>query len=440
MDLTSLTDQGRLLTQNYALNFAQKQQIASTLHSIDPSLFAQQRALILQPITPIAESYEPCDQWSSAGSLANQERGRQLLKEGKCGCLLVAGGQGSRFGSQSPKGAFPITVIEHKSLFQLICERVLAAGHQVRRALPLAIMTSEENDRATRTFFHHHHYFGLQESQVDFFVQKSLPLLDDQGNLFLDSPSRIAFGPDGNGVALHAFYQAGIWQKWFDKGVRHLAFIQIDNALADPFDAELFGYHAREHAEVSIKAVLRVDPTEKVGVLVKQGTHLHVIEYTEMNDSERLARQPNSALRHPCANLSLFCFEMTFIERVAPIPLPFHLAHKAVKTAWGERLAWKFERFIFDVLPFAQKTGLLVYPREHCFAPLKNREGPDSPQTVRKALLQRDQEVFKEVTGQSVGPDTPLELSPKFYYPTPALLAYCRQHCLTPIGYVDIPS
>ena len=47
------------------------------------------------------------------------EPGLELLRNGKVGCLIVAGGQGSRLGFDGPKGMFPITPIKKKTLFQV---------------------------------------------------------------------------------------------------------------------------------------------------------------------------------------------------------------------------------------------------------------------------------------------------------------------------------
>jgi UDP-N-acetylglucosamine/UDP-N-acetylgalactosamine diphosphorylase len=82
--------------------------------------------------------------------------------------------------------------------------------------------------------------------------------------------------------------------------------------------------------------------------------------------------------------------------------------------------AWKFERFIFDVLPHATKICVLVYPRELCFAPLKNASGPYSPDTVGAALMERDRTVLQEISGIKI--EGAVEISQDFYYPTDALL------------------
>ena len=47
----------------------------------------------------------------------------------------------------------------------------------------------------------------------------------------------------------------------------------------------------------------------------------------------------------------------------------------------------QFERFIFDLLPAAGPNYLVVETtRDGEFAPLKNRDGADSPETLRQAL------------------------------------------------------
>ncbi len=51
--------------------------------------------------------------------------GEGLLRSGKVGAFLVAGGQGSRLGFDGPKGAYPITPIKRKTLFQLHAEKIL---------------------------------------------------------------------------------------------------------------------------------------------------------------------------------------------------------------------------------------------------------------------------------------------------------------------------
>jgi UDP-N-acetylglucosamine/UDP-N-acetylgalactosamine diphosphorylase len=226
---------------------------------------------------------------------------------------------------------------------------------------------------------------------VAFFVQGSLPFVGDDGQLYLASADSIAQGPDGNGGALHQFYSSGIWKQWADAGVEYVTFQPIDNALADPYDAELIGYHARKQAEVTLKGTQRASAAEAVGVIAMCDGKIRVVEYTELSEGEQRATRGDGQLKHAIANLSMFCFSMTFIEKLNHLPthaLPLHLAYKPVQVLGQSHpiKAWKCERFIFDVLDAATRISVLVCPREDCFAPLKNQSGPDSLPHVQQAL------------------------------------------------------
>ena len=61
---------------------------------------------------------------------------------GKLGVVLVAGGQGTRLGFDHPKGLFPVGPISKAPLFQILFEKLLAAGTRYGAAIPLYIMTS----------------------------------------------------------------------------------------------------------------------------------------------------------------------------------------------------------------------------------------------------------------------------------------------------------
>jgi len=47
------------------------------------------------------------------------KRGVELIRRNKVAALTVAGGQGTRLGFNGPKGAYQISVVKNKSLFQL---------------------------------------------------------------------------------------------------------------------------------------------------------------------------------------------------------------------------------------------------------------------------------------------------------------------------------
>ncbi|MBN9377577.1 MAG: hypothetical protein BGO14_10810 [Chlamydiales bacterium 38-26] len=433
--------QTQLLDYWQSLNAEEKDTLLSQIENLDIELFLKQKAILQHPPVNLSASFEPFEDFKSCGSAADEKLGKELIHQGKMACLIVAGGQATRLNLQGPKGLYPISNIRNKSLFQIFAEKVVCAGKQAGNALQLAIMTSPINHEMTTTYFKAHHFFGLKINQVHFFSQKMLPYLDDVGNLFLEKKGKIAEGPDGNGAALYNLWTHGIISLWKSLGIEYVNFIMIDNPLADPFDAELLGYHVRNQQDITVKCILKNNPEEKVGVLVKQDDKIKVIEYSEMSASERSAQTSSGSLRHACANISLFCISMSFIEKICQQghPLPLHPAYKTAPNLLNTQAkAWKFEHFIFDILPLANKVGALLYPREYCFAPLKNLAGNDSPETVKKALQKRDQKIYEELFNHKAPPE-PFELAQDFYYPTPSLMELWKGKTLFNDRYLGDP-
>jgi len=109
------------------------------------------------------------------------------------------------------------------------------------------------------------------------------------------------------------------------------------------------------------------------------------------------------------------------------VVLPWHIARKKVKalnptpagTETVDRDAVKLEMFIFDAIPFADRSLFFETDRAEEFAPLKNREGLDSIDTCRRGQIERAAR-WLERCGVEVprGPEgTPLsaiEISPLF--------------------------
>jgi len=433
-----------LLRHWHTLQPEQKKNIFAQLQQIDiPTLRLQQR-LILQPQTT-QRKITPFTHYSLSGNSEDAQCGLELISKGQVGCLLLAGGQGSRLRIDGPKGICAVSKVCKKSLFQLFAEKTLAAGKQVKRPLLLAIMTSPLNHAETVSFFEKNDLFGLDKKQLSFFQQKNLPLLDREGNLFLETKDHLSEGPDGNGASLERFFECGLGDEWRTQGIQYLNCVLIDNALADPFDAELIGYQARRQSDIVIKCVMRKNPEEKVGVIVQENGKIAVIEYSEMSNEERLALNLEMTLLHPLANISLFSFKMKFVAEVEKNLHPiFHKSFKAVNflnkdgvTIKAEQpMAWKFERFLFDTLSIAPKVEALVYPRENCFAPLKNFSGNDSFDSVVSALEHRDRQIISAITGSSCL-ESPLELAQDFYYPDEELLKKWRGKKLTHGGYIE---
>src|SRR5262249_17802987 len=189
---------------------------------------------------------------------------------------------------------------------------------------------------------------------------------------------------------------SGLLDHLRDRGVRHVFYFQVDNPLVKIADPTFLGHHLGRRSEASSKVVAKRSPQEKVGVFAQVNGRCTLIEYSDLPDE--LARQTDETgrLRLWAGNPAIHIFDVAFLERVTrgADRIPFHVAKKKVPhlNERGEQVqpehenALKFERFIFDVLPLAERWLLVETTRQDEFEPLKNATGADSPETVYRGL------------------------------------------------------
>jgi UDP-N-acetylglucosamine/UDP-N-acetylgalactosamine diphosphorylase len=363
-----------------------------------------------------------------AASAEVRRRGEDALRRGEIAVLLVAGGQGSRLGFEQPKGKFPIGPVTNKTLFQIHAEKVLALGRRYGKPVPFLVMTSPATHAETEPYFRAHRHFGLPPEEVFFFCQGTMPALDmATGKLLLEAPGRLFTSPNGHGGTLTALAESGLLDRLRRRGIRQIYYFQVDNPLVRVADPVFLGHHLAAGAEVSSKIIPKQSPTDKLGNLVLVDGRCTIIEYSDL--PEDLARQTDEQgrLRIWAGSPAIHLFAVDFLARVTQgrTRIPFHVARKKVPyindtgtlvTPTKEN-ALKFEMFIFDVLPLADRWTVVETTRHEEFVPLKNATGPDSPQTVRQALsnlaadwlAQAGVAVPRRVNGDAA---VPLEISP----------------------------
>jgi UDP-N-acetylglucosamine/UDP-N-acetylgalactosamine diphosphorylase len=312
------------------------------------------------------------------------QAGRKALQKGQVAAFLVAGGQGSRLGFEGPKGCFKISPVKNKTLFQLHAEKILAVQKKFSTVIPWYIMTSESNNKDTIRFFRQNRYFGLKEKNVFFFRQKEMPAIDMKGRLVLERKDRIFTSPDGHGGAITLFKESGALADMKKRGVKYIFYFQVDNALVRMACPLFAGYHILEKADMSTKIVKKTDPEERVGVIAHVNGRIGLVEYSEMSKTEKYARKKNNELVYDAGNIAIHIINTGFVEKLnkAGFSLPFHKAVKNIPTFAGDVQGVKFETFVFDALGYAKKSATVEVKREDEFAPVKNKEGSDSPETA----------------------------------------------------------
>jgi UDP-N-acetylglucosamine/UDP-N-acetylgalactosamine diphosphorylase len=356
--------------------------------------------------------------------------GEEALRRGEVAVLVVAGGQGSRLGFEHPKGLFPVGPVSGKSLFQIHAEKVLARSRRYGSNLPFLVMTSDATDAETRTFFEEQHHFGLPPEEVFFFRQGTMPALDlETGKLLLEAPGRLFTSPNGHGGTLTALADSGLLEQMKQRGIRQIFYFQVDNPLVKVTDPIFLGHHLQADAEASSKIIPKEGPKDKLGNLVQIDGRCTIIEYSDLPDDVAQETDEHGQLRLRAGSPAIHLFSVEFLDRMTAGRgrMPFHIARKKVPhiDASGQRVepekenALKFEMFIFDVLPLAERWTVVETSRREEFEPLKNATGSDSPESVQQALtrlagdwLARAGATFPRYANDE--PLFPLEINPLF--------------------------
>lgn len=424
--------QGHVLAGWDALPHERRAALAAQLEDVDLPTLAELYARRDEPAdVPAPERIAPMVPEPEQASADAVRAGEDALRAGKVGVVVVAGGQGTRLGFDKPKGMFPVAPLTGKTLFALHAEKVLALSRRYGKPVPLLVMTSPATHAETVAYFAQDKNFGLPDADVRFFQQGTMPALElESGRLILEGPGSLFLGPNGHGGTLTALADSGLLDAMTARGVEHLFYFQVDNPLVRVADPAFVGRHVLASAEVSVKSIEKEFPKEKMGVFVRLDGRCAIIEYSDLPDTLAELRDPGGRLTHRAGNPAIHLFAVPFLKRITRGAggLPYHLARKKVPvfdSATGQTSApksenaLKFEMFIFDALPLAERWLVVETDRRYEFGPLKNADGPDSPATVKQGLTDVHAR-WLEAAGVSVPRDgkghctTPVEIAATF--------------------------
>lgn len=380
---------------------------------------------------PTADRLAPVPtETASSIDAATVRLGHEALARGEVAALLVAGGQGTRLGFDKPKGVLPIGPVSGKTLFQVHADKVFALSRRYGRPVPFLVMTSPATHADTEDYFREQDYFGLGRDNVFLFQQGTMPAVDiESGQLLLEAPGRLFASPNGHGGTLTALSESGVLDEVSRRGVKHVFYFQVDNPLVRVCDPAFLGKHIALRSEASSKAIAKVGPKEKMGVLALIDGRCGIVEYSDLPDELAHRADGRGDLVYRAGSPAIHMFDLEFLRRVTrgATRLPFHIARKKVPhidTAGrpvnpAKENALKFEMFVFDALPMADRWLVMESPRAEEFAPVKNADGADSPATARQAVINLAG-AWLEKAGAKVPRDqagnvtVPLEVSPRF--------------------------
>ena len=319
--------------------------------------------------------------------------GLDAIRAGKVGAVLLAGGMGTRLGSDNPKGMYNIGITKEVYIFQRIIENLLDVVNEAESWIHLFIMTSEKNNEATVNFLREKKFFGYNEEYVTFFTQEMAPAVDYNGKIFLETKSRMATSPNGNGGWFSSMLRCDVVKIAKEAGIEWLNTFAVDNVLQRIADPVFVGATINSGCTVGAKVVKKNAPDERVGVICLKDKHPSIVEYYELTDELMNAKNEKGEPAYYFGVILNYLFRLDELISIAKDKMPLHIVEKKIsyyddalgKTVKPEKPnGYKFETLVLDMIQLSESCLPFEVVREKEFAPIKNPTGIASVESARE--------------------------------------------------------
>jgi UDP-N-acetylglucosamine/UDP-N-acetylgalactosamine diphosphorylase len=380
------------------LDDAGKEKLAAQVERIDWSIVdmakqentAQERGK-LEPLSALEVSEIEKDKTKY------EEIGLDAIRAGKVGAVLLAGGQGTRLGSDGPKGKYNIGLTKDVYIFERLIRNLFDVTDKAGCYVPLYVMTSDKNNDETIAFFEEKAYFGYPKDFVKFFKQEMAPSVDFDGKLYMEAADSLSLSPNGNGGWFYSMAVTGVLKDVKARGVEWLNIFAVDNVLQRIADPVFVGATLDSGCVSGAKVVRKADPQEKIGVLCLEDGRPSIVEYYEMTDEIINSREADGELSYNFGVILNYLFRVDQLEEIMSQKMPVHVVEKKIPyiDGNGELVkpetpnGYKFELLVLDMIHMFDNCLSYEVVRDHEFAPIKNKTGVDSVESAR-ALLQKN--------------------------------------------------
>lgn len=320
--------------------------------------------------------------------------GMEAVRAGKVGAVLLAGGMGTRLGSDAPKGMYDIGINRHVYIFQRVIENLMKVVERAGNYIQLFVMTSEKNHDATVNFFREHDYFGYDSGYIAFFMQDMAPAADYDGKVYMEAKNCIATSPNGNGGWFLSMKKSGLMELIEKRGIEWLNVFAVDNVLQNIADTAFVGAVLEGGYSVGSKVIRKVSPDEKVGVMCTEDGRPSIVEYIELTDDMLTQKDENGEYAYNFGVILNYLFKVDRLLGLLERKLPYHKSAKKIPyiNEKGESVkpdepnGYKYEQFILDMIQMLDSCLPFEVLREKEFAPIKNKTGVDSVESARELL------------------------------------------------------
>lgn len=322
--------------------------------------------------------------------------GLKAIRSGKVGAVLLAGGMGTRLGSDDPKGMYNVGLTRELYIFQCLINNLLEVVREADTWLHLFVMTSEKNHEATAAFLQEHDYFGYKAEYVHFFKQEMAAATDYEGRIYLEEKGRLSTSPNGNGGWFISMKNAGLLDLVEKAGIEWLNVFAVDNVLQKIADPCFVGAVISKNCAVGAKVVRKNAPDEKVGVMCLEDGRPSIVEYYELTEELMNAKDEKGDPAYYFGVILNYLFRVPDLIGILDKHLPLHIVEKKIPylNEAGELVkpdlpnGFKFENLVLDMIHQMDSCLPFEVVREKEFAPIKNRTGIDSVESARALLRQ----------------------------------------------------
>ncbi len=323
--------------------------------------------------------------------------GLQAIKEGKVGALLLAGGMGTRLGSDDPKGMYNVGITRELYIFECLINNMMDVVKQADAWIHLFIMTSDKNNDATIGFLTEKEFFGYNKEYVHFFKQEMAAATDYEGKIYLEEKGKLSTSPNGNGGWFSSLKNAGLLDVVKGAGIEWLNVFAVDNVCQRIADPVFVGATIERNCVVGAKVVRKNAPDEKVGVMCLEDGKPSIVEYYELTDELMNAKDAKGEPAYNFGVILNYLFKEEELEKLLDGSLPLHIVEKKIPylNEAGELVkpeepnGYKFESLVLDMIHQLDTCLPFEVVRNKEFAPIKNKTGVDSVESAR-ALLQEN--------------------------------------------------
>ena len=384
------------------LNEAEKEQLLTQIEKTDFSVLDSLKHLedvkkkgVITPLQSMTlNEIEPHRE-------AFEHIGEEALRQGKVGAVLLAGGMGTRLGSDAPKGVYNIGLTRDLYIFECLINNLMDIVKRVDAWIPLFVMTSEKNHDATVDFFKEHRYFGYNEDEVWFFKQEMAPASDYEGKIYLETKSRLSTSPNGNGGWFSSMERNGLLDEILDSPIEWINVFSVDNVLQGIADPVFLGATITSGKTCGAKVVAKTSPDEKVGAICTMSGMPHIIEYYELSDKMMNEKNQDGTYAYGYGVILNYLFPVKKLTHTLDSDMPLHIVKKAVPfmdydgsfVTPDEVNAFKYETLALDLIHAMDSCLAYEIDREKEFAPIKNKEGVDSIDSARELLVKNGVEL-----------------------------------------------